>query len=114
MVKHKRRASDRAFWGPLSVRIRHARKLVAMSQSGLAQALGVGPSAVAQWELPIGTSPTLQHLIEIAKECGVAFEWLATGRGSVAVAGHEVPAIEPRSFAIDETEDRMLAAFRCV
>jgi len=114
MIQHRRRASDRAFWGPLSIRIRHARKLAHFSQAELANALGIGPSAVAQWELPTGTSPTLRHLIEIATVCGVAFEWLSTGRGTVATVGDEAPAVEPTSFATDETEDRMLAAFRRV
>src|SRR5215467_13498557 len=114
MVKHKRRASDYAFTGPMSSRIRHARRLVQLSQSGLAKTLGVGPSAVAQWELPGGTSPTLPHLTNIAKIAGVAFEWLATGRGPVSPEGHEAPAIDATSFAADETEDRLLAAFRRV
>jgi transcriptional regulator with XRE-family HTH domain len=47
----------------------------------LARQIGVGPSAVAQWELPGGTSPTLEHLASIARSCAVHFEWLATGRG---------------------------------
>ena len=114
MIQHRRRASDRAFCGPLTIRIRHARKLARLSQSELANSLGVGPSAVAQWELPTGTSPTLRHLIEIATTCGVAFEWLSTGRGPVATTDHETPAVETMSFAADEIEDRMLIAFRRV
>ena len=85
-----------------------------LTQAGLAKKIGVGPSAVAQWELPTGTSPTIDHLIAIALLSGVAFEWLATGRGPVAVSPHEIPAIDGSSFATDETEDRLLAAFRHV
>jgi len=114
MVKQQRRASDRTFSGPLSSRIRHARRLTNLSQAGLAKAVHVGPSAAAQWELPSGTSPTIDHLIEIAVLSGVAFEWLATGRGPVALSGHEAPAIDASSFATDQIEDRLLTAFRRV
>src|SRR5689334_23200761 len=112
MVRQKRRASDKPFSGPMSTRIRHARRLVELSQAGLAKSLGVGPSAVAQWELPSGTSPRLTHLAEIAQVCGVAFEWLATGRGPVSPAAHEAPAVDASSFAVDLAEDRLLSAFR--
>ena len=114
MVKQKRRASDRTFSGPLSSRIRHARRVAGLTQAGLAKAVHVGPSAAAQWELPSGTSPTIDHLIEIAVLSGVAFEWLATGRGPVALTGHEAPAIDASSFATDQIEDRLLTAFRRV
>ncbi len=85
-----------------------------MSQAALAKALGVGPSAVAQWELPTGTSPRLGHLADIAKATGVAFEWLATGRGPVALNVVEVPALDAISFTTDQAEDRLLLAFRRV
>jgi transcriptional regulator with XRE-family HTH domain len=114
MIRHNRRASDRAFSGPLPTRIRHARRLVDLSQSALARTLGVGPSAVAQWELPSGTSPTLDHLADIARITCVAFEWLATGRGPVGPATHEAPAVDATSFATDQAEDRLLVAFRRV
>jgi transcriptional regulator with XRE-family HTH domain len=86
--------------------------LVGLTQAGLAKIASVGPSAVAQWELPSGTSPTIDHLIEIALVSGVTFEWLATGRGSVTVVDGEIPAIDVSSFATNQTEDRLLAAFR--
>ena len=46
----------------LSDRIRRARRLAGISQAVLAVQVGVGPSAVAQWELPTGTTPTIDHL----------------------------------------------------
>lgn len=113
-MKPNRRASDRAFSGPLSSRIRHARRLSGFTQASLGRAVGVGPSAVAQWEVPNGTSPTIEHLVEIAKLSGVAFEWLATGRGPVGPGTHEAPAVDASSFATDQIEDRLLAAFRRV
>ena len=113
-MKPKRRASDRNFSGPLSTRIRHARRLSQLTQAALAKVVHVGPSAVAQWELPNGTSPTIEHLGAIAVLSGVTFEWLATGRGPVALTDHETPAIDATSFATDQIEDRLLAAFRKV
>lgn len=110
----KRRVGDRAFTGPLPIRIKHARRVAGVTQALLARAVGVGPSAVAQWESPGGSSPTVAHLVQIAVSCGVSFEWLATGRGAVAVAAGDVPAIEPASFAVDFMEERMLTAFRRV
>ena len=112
MALQKRRASDRLFSGPLSRRIRHARRLAELTQAELAKKIGVVPSAVAQWELETGTSPTIDHMIEIALLSGAAFEWLATGRGPVTVGGAEMPAIDVASIATDQTEDRLLAAFR--
>jgi len=112
MKELRRRAADKSFRGPLSSRIRHARRVAQLTQAALARTLGVAPSAVAQWELPSGTSPTAEHLRETALACSVAFEWLATGRGPVANAGHEALAVEMSSFATDATEDRLLTAFR--
>ena len=114
MNTQKRRASDKAFHGSLPSRIKHARRLAQVSQAALAKAIAVGPSAVAQWEMPNGTAPTVQHLIHIASFSNVSFEWLATGRGSVAMDSQETPAIVTDSFAVDEIEDRLLAAFRRV
>ena len=114
MNREKRHASDHAFSGPLSSRIRHARRLSQLSQAELAKRIGVGPSAVAQWELPTGTSPTVDHLIDIATLSGTAFEWLATGRGPVTLNSTEVQAVDGISVAIDEIEDRLLMSFRRV
>lgn len=111
---HRRRASDRAFAGPLPVRIKHARRIAGVTQAHLARETGVGPSAVAQWESPSGSSPTVDHLARIAVICSVSFEWLATGRGVVAATGADMPAVEPASFAVDIMEERLLAVFRRV
>lgn len=114
MAKHKRRTGERASPGSMSARIRHARRLIGLSQSALAKALGVGPSAVAQWELPTGTSPTLGHLTEIAKVAGISFEWLATGRGPIALDRDDEPTDDTRDPTTDYAEDRLLTAFRRV
>jgi transcriptional regulator with XRE-family HTH domain len=80
--------------------------------AALAGQIGIGASAVAQWELPNGTSPTVDHLEEIAMVCGVAFEWLATGRGAVVSGVQEAPVLMGTQLAADQTEDRLLMAFR--
>lgn len=111
-VAKKRRVTDRAFSGPLNDRVRHARRVAGLSQSRLAEQLGVGPSAVAQWEVPNGTSPTVAHLAHIAKLTQVAFEWLATGRGAIHLNGDGTPAVETSVFAHDMLEERLLVGFR--
>ena len=108
MTKHKRGTSERASPEPMSARIRHARRRVGLSQSALAKTLGVGPSAVAQWELPIGTSPTLGHLTEIAKVAGLSFEWLATGRGPITRDRDDEHNTDAQNAGTDHGEGRML------
>ena len=55
-----------------------------------ARLLDVSPSALGRWELPLehpnSTYPTVEHLLAMAKLFGVAFEWLATGRGTMCGA----------------------------
>jgi transcriptional regulator with XRE-family HTH domain len=110
MVKQKRRASNRRFRDQCAPAFATLR-LAELTQSGLAKAVHVGPSAVAQWELPNATW-TIDHLKQIAVLSGVAFEWLITGRGPVALTNHEAPAVDSTSFATDQIEDRLLSAFR--
>lgn len=111
-VVKKRRATDRNFSGQLNDRVRHARRVAGLSQSRLAEQLGVGPSAVAQWEVPKGTSPTVAHLSHIAQLTQVSFEWLATGRGAIHLNGDGTPAVDTSVFAVDLLEERLLVAFR--
>jgi transcriptional regulator with XRE-family HTH domain len=90
-------------------RVRFARRLAGLSQAALAREIGIGPSAVAQWELPSGTSPTVDHLAHLAVRSGVAFEWLATGRG----ASHADPRPDAANAPEHNTvEERLLATFR--
>jgi transcriptional regulator with XRE-family HTH domain len=65
----------------MQARIKEARRRVAVSQEEFAARLGVSRGAVAQWEMDDGTSPTVKNLEQIATLSGLAFEWLATGRG---------------------------------
>lgn len=67
----------------MAARIQSARSEASLTQSQLAEHLGINRSAVAQWErLDGGTHPRIEHLSEIAELTGVRFEWLATGRGT--------------------------------
>ncbi|MEO7325407.1 MAG: helix-turn-helix domain-containing protein [Dokdonella sp.] len=103
MPEANRRAGDKRFSGPLADRVRLARRIMNLNQAALAKAIGVGPSAVAQWEIPDGTSPTVHHMIQIAACCGLAFEGLATGRGAISGKGQEAPAVDLVVFAADMT-----------
>lgn len=82
---------------------------------GLAEAVGVQRSAVSHWESPQGKHPKMAHLRKIAMITAVQFEWLATGRGGMAldtntrldsIAAAEALLVE------DALEMRMLHAFR--
>ncbi len=100
----------------LASRIRQARRIASLSQSKLAAGIGVNRSAVAQWERKGGSIPTTDHMIKIATLCGVAFEWLATGRGPKWLSGTDDPeqeqALRLDYYAHDELEERLLLAFR--
>lgn len=68
-----------------SNRITHARKRMGLSQSQLAASLGVSRGACGQWEQGVSL-PSVSHMAELARITEVSFEWLATGRGRIALA----------------------------
>jgi transcriptional regulator with XRE-family HTH domain len=95
----------------LSGRVRFARLLAKLSKAELARRVGVCLSAAVQWELPKGTSPTVNNLVKIATISGVAFEWLATGRGSPKLPG----PLQILASADDlEYETRLLVTVRAI
>lgn len=97
----------------LSSRIRHARARADLTKTELARRVGVCTSAVVQWEYPSGTAPTARNLAGIAAATGVAYEWLATGRGPTRVdIGDGPPALDPRSMALTLFEERLLEIMR--
>lgn len=96
-------------------RLRFARQSVRFTQETLARRLGVTPSAVAQWERPRGTRPSIRHLDGIALATGVPIEWLATGRGSSKRSNGQLddtPAATLSAFAHTMEEELMLERFR--
>jgi len=100
-----------------SNRIRQARRHANLSQQQLATLVGVHRSAVAQWEQPGGSHPTVENLARVAAVASVSFEWLATGRGrmkyiSDLIPGDETPAVLIDYAAQSETEARALVALR--
>lgn len=100
----------------LTSRIRQARRRVALSQSELANQVGVNRSAVAQWERPGGCTPTSTNLSKIAVITAVHYEWLATGRGQMispsGTSADEIPALELQFYAHDLVEERVLQGLR--
>ncbi len=97
----------------MPARIRRCRTVCGLSQAALGARLGVRRSAVAQWESTNGTSPSLQHLSQLATVTGVCFEWLATGRGPMQPeAGVVEPTVTVGDFAKDEIESRVLSSIR--
>lgn len=105
--------SARAAPTRLDDRIRIARIRAELSKAELARRVGVSPSAVVQWEQPSGSGPSARHLATIAQCTGVAFEWLATGRGPTRVSDADgPPAIDPTSIAVTLFEERLLDVAR--
>lgn len=99
----------------LAGRIRVARRDAKLTQSALAERVGVTPSAAAQWEHPNGTAPGTSRLQEIAAATGVTFEWLATGRGERSRRRpnpDSIPALKLDIYAQDWTEETLLERFR--
>lgn len=96
-------------------RIRLARRALGMSQTQLAQAVGVQRSAVSHWEAPLGKNPSVSHLREIALITGIQFEWLATGRGEMPLSREiQLDSIATADALLveDPLEFRLVAAFR--
>lgn len=100
--------------GRLHERIREARGLTGLSQEALAIELGVSRSAVAQWEMhPGGTAPAVENLIALARRSGMAFEYLATGRGE-RIAGEPILNVAEESTPyrqLSEQQRRLLECF---
>lgn len=96
----------------LSDRVRQARMHANISKAELARRVGVCLSAAVQWEHRKGTSPTVANLARIASICEVAFEWLATGRGPLALADDDPESAPADASAIDAFEERLLQVVR--
>ncbi len=96
-------------------RVRLARRHAGLSQQQLALAVGVQRSAVSHWEARQGKHPTAAHLREIAMVTAVQFEWLATGRGTMALskdAQLDSVATADALLVEDSLELRLVTAFR--
>ncbi|TCZ85047.1 helix-turn-helix transcriptional regulator [Lysobacter sp. N42] len=96
-------------------RIRLARRHAGLSQSALAAAVGVQRSAVSHWEAIEGKSPSMANLRRVATFTGVQFEWLATGRGRMALSPEDAldtVAAADATLVDDAFEMRLLTAFR--
>lgn len=78
----------------------------------LSRRLGVQRSAVANWESG-AASPSSRHLEQLACALDVAHEWLATGRGEMALSGHCRDALTTDAELVEDIlEGRLLRAWR--
>lgn len=93
----------------LATRIRLARHQAGCSQSLLAQRLGVGRSAVANWECG-KAHPSTQHLLRLAATTDVSLAWLGTGEGPMATPATRAP--QGAAGPLSEQEHLLLSAFR--
>lgn len=94
-------------------RVREARKLTGLSQEELAADLGISRSAVAQWEMTRGTAPSVENLVALARRSGMAFEYLATGRGT-KVHGRPTLSVAEESadyHRLSKQQQRLLTIF---
>ena len=99
----------------LTQRIRLSRRHGGISQATLADLVGVHRSAVSYWESSKPKRPNMGHLLAVAVACGVQFEWLATGRGTMLLS--EQVRTDPTGAANilmveDEHEVELLRAYR--
>ena len=84
----------------LATRLREARTKAGLTQAGLAEALGVSRSAVAQWET--GRAGQIRaNLLALAAALGVSATWLLEGGGPDGTAAAE-----------DSTELALLRLYR--
>lgn len=95
-------------------RIRRARRKAGFSQAALADVVKVQRSAVSNWESANDVQPSMQNMVAIARACGVAIEWLGTGRGGMSTdpeALADIPTADAE--LVDALEEReLLAVYR--
>jgi transcriptional regulator with XRE-family HTH domain len=99
----------------LTQRIRLSRRHGGISQATLADLVGVHRSAVSHWESTKPKRPNIGHLLAIAVACGVQFEWLATGRGTMLLSGQvQLDSIATANVVMveDQHELELLRAYR--
>ena len=99
----------------LTQRIRLSRRHGGISQSTLADLVGVHRSAVSHWESVKPKRPNIGHLLAVAVACGVQFEWLATGRGAMLLTEQaQMDSVATANVLMveDEHELELLRAYR--
>lgn len=115
-MKKKPSSTKRQELSTLADRVRSARRKASISQTELARRIGVSASAVAQWEHPAGTHPSVSSLIRILEITGVSLDWLVMGKRingvNVNADEYELPAVSLEFLAHCETEEKLLSNFR--
>lgn len=72
-------------------RIRAARKAKSLSQSSLAEAIGVNRATIAHWERPNGFSPGTKHLLILSQVLEVDVAWLTDDSVTTISKVHSAP-----------------------
>lgn len=96
------------------LRVRQAREHADLTQEQLAAELSLTRSAIAQWEMVDGTSPSVDNMIALALRTGMGFEFLATGRGPMFVDDPRPRVAEDGpgySHELTEQQRRLLERF---
>ena len=63
------------WWENIAPRIREARTGAGLTQADVARLLGVSPHSVWSWESG-RVRPNHEHLVNLARHCGVSTDWL--------------------------------------
>lgn len=80
MVDTNSRRFNDPLMNTLTDRIRAAREKAGLSQTDVARALRISPSAVNQWEHGFTKNIKLEHFFTLARLLGQDPQWLATGK----------------------------------
>jgi transcriptional regulator with XRE-family HTH domain len=91
-----------------------ARRHAGLSQAALAKRSAVTASAVAQWERPAGTRPSLDRLQMVATVTGAPLNWLVSGVNAPLqeASRFETPAVVFDVYAETMQEEILLQRFR--
>lgn len=93
----------------LSDRIKAARKHAGLTQSQLAERVGIAQTAISQLES--GKTLRSSYLLQIAEACGVSVMWLASGIGGMIMSTEQAAFYKEAEKQWEEFEEGMNMAY---
>ncbi|MBI6948763.1 XRE family transcriptional regulator [Pseudomonas koreensis] len=93
----------------LSDRIKAARKHAGLTQSQLAERVGIAQTAISQLES--GKTLRSSYLLQIAEACGVSVMWLASGIGGMIMSPEQAAFYKEAEKQWEEFEEGMNMAY---